>query len=61
MNLTVSKINSLRPKQKRYTVADGGGLFMDITPNGSMSWIFRYRLNGKQEKVKIGPSPEFSL
>ena len=61
MNLTVSKINSLRPKQKRYTVADGGGLFMDITPNGSMSWIFRYRLNGKQEKVKIGPYPEFSL
>jgi len=26
-----------------------------------MSWVFRYRLNGKQDKVTIGPYPEFSL
>ncbi len=40
---------------------DGRGLFLDITPNGSMSWVFRYRLNGKQEKIKIGPYPELEL
>jgi integrase len=61
MGLTVIKINSLRPTLRRYTVADGRGLFLDITPNGSMSWVFRYRLNGKQEKIKIGPYPEFEL
>jgi len=26
-----------------------------------MSWVFRYRLNGKQEKIKIGPYPELEL
>jgi hypothetical protein len=46
---------------KRYTVSDGRGLFLDITPNGSMSWVFRYRLNGKQEKINIGPYPVLSL
>src|ERR1022692_1859034 len=61
MGLTATKIDSLRPKLKRYTVADGRGLFIDITPAGSMSWIFRYRLNGVQDKVTIGPYPEFSL
>ncbi len=61
MSLTATKLDSLRPKLERYTVSDGRGLFIDITPNGSMSWIFRYRLNGKQEKVTIGPYPEFSL
>ena len=46
---------------KLYTVSDGRGLFLDITPNGSMSWVFRYRLNGKQEKINIGPYPVLSL
>jgi integrase len=26
-----------------------------------MSWVFRYRLNGKQEKIRIGPFPELEL
>lgn len=61
MSLTVTKINSLRPKLKRYTASDGRGLFLDITPNGAMSWVFRYRLNGEQEKVIIGPYPVLGL
>ena len=61
MSLTVIEINNLRPTLQRYTVRDGRGLFLEITPNGSMSWIFRYRLNGKQEKIKIGPYPELEL
>jgi len=61
MSLTVTEINSLRPKLKRYTASDGRGLFLDITPNASMSWVFRYRLNGKQEKINIGPYPVLGL
>jgi len=26
-----------------------------------MSWVFRYRLNGKQEKINIGPYPVLGL
>lgn len=61
MSLTVLEIDHLRPLLKRYTVSDGRGLFLEVTPNGSMSWVFRYRVNGKQEKIKIGPYPVLGL
>jgi hypothetical protein len=61
MGLTVKQIEALRPMEKRYTVSDSRGLFLEITPNGSMSWFFRYRLNGNQEKIKIGPYPVLEL
>jgi len=45
----------------RYSRADGNGLLLDITPAGVKSWVFRYRLNGKREKVVIGHYPEVTL
>lgn len=46
---------------KRYSKADTGGLLLDVTPGGVRSWLFRYRLNGKREKVVIGRYPDVSL
>ena len=37
------------------------GLFLDLTPGGVKSWIFRYQFNGKQEKYVIGRYPEIGL
>jgi integrase len=34
---------------------------LDVTPGGVKSWVFRYRLNGKREKVVIGRYPDVSL
>ena len=52
----------VKPKAgKRYSKADTGGLLLDITPGGVRSWQFRYRLNGKREKVVIGRYPDVSL
>lgn len=61
MGLTAKRIENLKPGKKRYAVGDGRGLFIDITPGGARTWIFRYRLNGKQEKVTIGPSSTIAL
>jgi integrase len=62
MELTDTQIKGLKPKAgKRYSKADGNGLLLDITPGGVRTWIFRYRLNGKREKVVIGRYPEVSL
>lgn len=61
MSLTDKEIKALRPSLKRATLSDGRGLFLDITPKGSLTWIFRYRMDGKQEKVTIGPYPIISL
>jgi integrase len=56
------QIKALKPEQgKRYSKADTGGLLLDISPGGVRSWLYRYRLNGKREKVVIGHYPDVSL
>lgn len=59
--LTDKALQTVGPKAKRYTLRDGRGLFLDITPAGVQTWIFRYQFSGKQEKFIIGRYPEFSL
>jgi integrase len=59
--LTDKRIQALWPRSKRYTVRDGRGLFLDITPGGVQTWIFRYQFNGKQEKFTIGRYTEITL
>lgn len=61
MRLTAEKIKTYRPKAARYAIADGRGLFLDVTPGGSFSWFFRYNQNGRREKLNLGPYPEISL
>ena len=59
--LTVTKINSLKPKEKDYKVFDGGGLFLLITKKGGKSWRFKYRFNDKEKVISLGTYPSFSL
>jgi integrase len=61
MKLTDSKIKGLRPKEKIYRVADGKGLAMEVTPNGSKLWRYRFRLHGKANMLSIGSYPDVSL
>ena len=41
--------------------ADGGGLSIKITPNNTRTWVFSYRLNGKQSHMAIGLYPDLTL
>lgn len=61
--LTDTKCASLKPKDKEYVEADGGGLYLRVRPTGTKSWIFRYtnRGNDKREKITLGPYPALSL
>lgn len=61
MALTDTGIRALKPKQTRYLVTDGRGLCLEVLPSGRFSWLYRYRFNGKPEKVAIGHYPETSL
>lgn len=61
MALTDTKLQSLRPSDKPYQIADGGGLFIEVMPGGKCVWRLRYRLHGKQEKVTLGDYPTHSL
>ncbi len=33
---------------------DGGGLYLQVTPSGAKSWIFRYTLNGRAREMGLG-------
>ena len=47
---------------KRSTIADDGGLFLEVFPQtGHKSWRIRYSLHGKEKKKKIGEYPLMSL
>jgi hypothetical protein len=37
--------------------ADGGGLYLRITPKGARNWVLRYMLNGRPRWMGLGPSP----
>lgn len=40
---------------------DGGGLYLQITPAGVKSWIFRFRWLGKRPEMGLGPLHAVSL
>lgn len=40
---------------------DGGGLYLQITPSGARSWIFRYRVAGRERQMGLGPLEFVSL
>lgn len=61
MALTDTSIKRLKPKATSYLVSDGQGLGLEILPSGSRSWRYRYRFNGKLEKVSLGHYPAFNL
>ena len=58
MPLSHITIQYTKPKQKPFKLADGDGLFLVILPNGSKLWRFRYRFNGAERSLSIGPFPK---
>lgn len=60
--LNDTRIKALKPRDKRYAVADGGGLVLEVMTSGSKVWRFRYSLHGKQQPlVTIGDYPAVTL
>ncbi|WP_253247567.1 MULTISPECIES: integrase arm-type DNA-binding domain-containing protein [unclassified Stenotrophomonas] len=61
MALTDFKIRGAKPAEKPYRLSDGGGLFLEIRPNGSKLWRYAYRLDSKQRLLAIGSLQDVSL
>jgi integrase len=41
--------------------ADGGNLYLSVSPSGSRSWVFMYVFNGRQREMGLGPARDVSL
>ena len=59
--LTETKIRALKPRPKLYRVPDTKGLCIEVPPNGSRLWRFRYRHNGKARMLGLGAWPAVTL
>lgn len=40
---------------------DGAGLYLQVSPSGSKSWIFRFTLNGRSREMGFGGYPDVLL
>lgn len=61
MPLTDVKIRQAKPGPSPIKMADGAGLHLEVKPNGSKLWRYRYRLDGKENTFAIGAYPDVSL
>ena len=64
MNKTATQdLNALQTGPKLYRVPVEGveDLFLQVTPAGVKSWVFRYRGPAKQGLITIGRYPAMSL
>lgn len=59
--LSDTKLRSLKPSGKAYQRADGGGMYVEVLPSGTISFRYGYRLFGRKEKVVLGTYPALSL
>ncbi|MCX7198738.1 MAG: Arm DNA-binding domain-containing protein [Proteobacteria bacterium] len=57
MPLTDTAIRALKPEVRRYSRTDERGLVIEVFPTGGMLWHYRYRVNGKPERVTLGRYP----
>ncbi len=59
--LTEAACKAAKPKTKVYYLNDGNGLRLRIRPNGSKTWILRYRLGGNEMSSGLGTYPKITL
>lgn len=61
MALTDTAIRNAKPKDKPYKISDSQGLYLLVNPRGSKLWRLKYRIDGVERKLAIGPYPEITL
>lgn len=54
--------NTAPPTDKaRIRLADGGGLYLEITKAGGRYWYWKYRFAGKEKRLSLGAYPDVKL
>lgn len=61
MPLSDAEIRRSAPRDKSYKLADGGGMYLEVRPNGSRYWRLKYRHSGKEKLLALGVYPTVTL
>ncbi len=56
-----AKVRRARPRGRLYRLNDGGGLYLQIQPNGARYWRIDFAFAGKRKTLGLGTSPEVNL
>ena len=59
--LTDTQIKNAKPKEKPFKLSDSNGLYLEVRPNGSKFWRYRYRIGAKENLFAVGDYPAMSL
>lgn len=61
MPLTDTAIRNARPREKRFKLADGGGLYLLVNERGNKLWRMDYAFGGKRKTLSFGAYPTVKL
>ncbi len=48
--LSEAAVRQAKPQDKTYRLADGAGMYLEVTPKGSRYWRLKYRYGGKEKR-----------
>lgn len=60
-SLKPAQIDNAKPRDRPYSLTDGGGLHIEVLPSGSKVWRWKYHRDGKREKVTLGQYPTLGI
>ena len=60
-NFTDTYIKNLRGTDRRYEEYEGGGFGIRVSPNHLKTWIYRYKIGNKTDKISLGHYPNMTL
>lgn len=63
MKLDARQVETAKPKDKTYKMADGGGLYLEVSSKGSKYWRMKYRRpsDKKEDRLAFGVWPSVTL
>ncbi|PHM42641.1 integrase [Xenorhabdus szentirmaii] len=63
MKLNARQIETAKPKEKTYKLADGGSLYLEVSSRGSKYWRMKYYrpTDKKEDRLAFGVYPAVSL
>lgn len=63
MALTATEVRNAKPDAKPRRLWDGGGLYLEVRPNGGKWWRLKYRFpkGAKEKLLSMGTYPDVSL
>ncbi|MBD3789561.1 MAG: integrase arm-type DNA-binding domain-containing protein [Campylobacterales bacterium] len=59
--LSDKEVQKAKPREKKYKLHDGGGLYLIVNPKGTKSWKLDYQIDAARKEISLGIYPVMTL